>query len=147
MTIEGKHGDTAIGEIKVIEALRNGLCDAGFVSKMMLDRRDMSMPGEEQLNLDDIIRIPVFHHCQFDSLLSVSQDKRDRFQKALFDMDWNNGEDREVMKAEGIKEKWMPCDEVGYATVRSAVSTEDTTISPAPHSVEKNPFKSLSVYT
>jgi hypothetical protein len=114
---------------------------------MMLDRRDMSMPGEEQLNLDDIIHIPVFHHCQFDSLLSVSQDKRDRFQKALFDMDWNNDEDREVMKAEGIKEKWMPCDEQGYATVRSAVSTEVTTISPAPLSVEKNPFRSLSVYT
>lgn len=114
---------------------------------MMLDRRDMSIPGEEQLNLDDIIDIPVFHHCQFDSLLSVSRDKRDRFQKALFDMDWNNEEDREVMTAEGIKEKWMPCDEEGYSTVRSAVLMEETAISPMPYSVDKNPFKSLSVYT
>lgn len=143
----GKHGDTAASEIKVIEALRNGQCDVGFVSKMMLDRRDVSLQGEELLNLETVINIPAFHHCQFDSLTSVSQDKRDLFQKALFDMDWNDKEDQIVMKAEGIRAKWMPIDERGYTTVRNAIMKEETGISPPPFTVDKNPFKSLSIFT
>ena len=114
---------------------------------MMLDRRDVSLPGEENLNLDNIINLPLFHHCQFDSLSSVSQDKRDRFQKALFDMNWNDDEDRAVMKAEGIREKWMPCDERGYSTVRDATLKEKTSISPKPYTSDDNPFKSLSIFT
>jgi ABC-type phosphate/phosphonate transport system substrate-binding protein len=143
----GKHGDTAVGELDVIEALRNGSCDAGFVSKMMLDRRDTTLPGENNLDLEGVIHIPVFDHCQFDALSSLSKLKRDTFQSALFEMDMNNEDDRAVMIAEGIKERWMPTRESGYDSVRAAISKEDMSVSPAPYSMQKNPFKSLTIVT
>ena len=34
----GKHGDTAVGEVKAMEALLEGQADAGLLSKMMWDR-------------------------------------------------------------------------------------------------------------
>ena len=131
----------------MIEALRNGSCDAGFVSKMMFDRRDVCSPGEAALDIDGIIPIPLFDHCQFDALSSLSQSKRDSFQSTLFEMDWSNEEDRAVMMSEGIKEKWMPPRESGYDSVRAAISKEDITVSPSPHSMQNNPFRSLSVIT
>ena len=89
-----------------IESLRNGSCDTGFVSKMMLDRRDKSCPGEDRLDLTNIISVPLFDHCQFDSLPSLSKEKINAFQSALFKMDWNKEIDRVVMQSEGIREKW-----------------------------------------
>lgn len=131
----------------MIEALRNGTCDAGFVSKMMLDRRDVDLQGEDTLDIGGIIHIPVFDHCQFDALSSLSKQKRDSFQGTLFEMDMTNEEDRVVMIAEGIKERWMPPRESGYESVHAAISSEQVSISPAPHSIQNNPFKSLTVVT
>ena len=112
---------------------------------MMLDRMDTTSPGQDTLDIDGIIHIPVFDHCQFDALSSLSKQKRDCFQSTLLEMDMNNEEDRIVMMAEGIKERWMPARESGYDTVRAAISKEDICVSPAPYSTGNNPFKSLSV--
>jgi hypothetical protein len=142
----GKHGDTALGEIDVLESLRTGLADCGFISKLMLDRRDLSCPGEEKLDIANMLKIPVFDHCQFDCLSSLSLIKRDSFQKALFQMDFNKKEDRGVMVAEGVKEKWVEYRESGYDAVCSSIENEENSIFPRPlHSIESNPFKLLSI--
>ena len=142
----GKHGDTAIGEVDVIESLRNGSCDAGFVSKLMLDRRDKSCPGEYRLDLTNIISVPLFDHCQFDSLPTLSIEKMNAFQGALFKMDWNKEIDRVVMQSEGIREKWEKPRMCGYETVSAAISQESICVSPAPpHSANCHPFKTLSI--
>jgi phosphonate transport system substrate-binding protein len=96
----GKHGDTAVGEMDVIECLRTGQADVGFVSKLMFDRRDHLNIGDEKLDLINIQHVPVFDHCQFDSLSSLSMMKRIAFQEALFRMDFSKKEDRKVMISE-----------------------------------------------
>ncbi|CAJ1368007.1 unnamed protein product, partial [Effrenium voratum] len=46
----GKHGDTALGEIEVMNELTNGMADAGFVSDLMWQRAvssgDVNTAGE-----------------------------------------------------------------------------------------------------
>lgn len=144
--IAGKHGDTAIAEVDVIEALRNGSSDAGFVSKLMLDRRDLSAPGEGNLDLDNLISVPVFDHCQFDCLPSLSREKRESFQTALFQMDWAKDEDRAVMQPEGIREKWVLPSEHGYDSVSAAISTIQVCVAPPPpHTLHSHPFRSLRI--
>ena len=126
----GKHGDTAIGEVKVIEAIRNGVVDVGFVSKLMFDRRDVFAIGENELNIDNLIKIPLFDHCQFDIMKNsklfhtvkdppfenISSKVNSRttmipiinlFQDAILSMDFNVIEEQIVMIKEGIKSKRM----------------------------------------
>jgi hypothetical protein len=66
----------------------------------MFDRRDQLNVGEGKLDLMNIQKVPVFDHCQFDCLSSLSMTKRTAFQEALFRMDFNKTEDREVMISE-----------------------------------------------
>lgn len=139
----GKHGDTAVGELNVIEALRNGTADAGFVSRLMFDRRDPTAPGADRLS-ENLIRIPSFDHCQFDALPSLSIEKRDAFRRALMAMDWNCAEDNKVMLQEGIRERWEGTRENGYDILRAAIASENVGIAPPPlHSPQSHPFKSL----
>jgi ABC-type phosphate/phosphonate transport system substrate-binding protein len=141
----GKHGDTAVGEIDVIEALRNGNADAGFVSKLMFDRRDISHPRETELS-ELKISVPPFDHCQFDALDTLSSAKQFAFQRALSEMDWNSEKDRKIMELEGIKRSWMPTREQGYDIMRAATEEELNVVFPPPvHTEERHPFKSLCV--
>jgi ABC-type phosphate/phosphonate transport system substrate-binding protein len=139
----GKHGDTAEGEVDVIHSLRNGTADAGFVSRLMYDRRDTTAAGEDLLS-PRLIRVPLFDHCQFDALPSLLPEKREGFRQALMAMDWNCAEDNKVMVQEGIKERWEAPRENGYDILRAAIAKEEVSISPpALHSVQSHPFKSL----
>ena len=146
LTFPGKHGDTGAGEIDVLDNLREGTCDVGFVSKLMLDRRELTTPGNNKLDLKNMINVPLFDHCQFDCLSTLSIKKQQSFQNTLFSMDWNKPEDQIVMKAEGLRLKWQRPRESGYETVYAAISKEKNIINPLPiHTYTSNPFKSLSI--
>lgn len=67
---------------------------------MMFERRDQLSIGDYKIDPENFLDIPVFDHCQFDCLPSLSMIKRIAFQEALFRMDWNKKEDREVMISE-----------------------------------------------
>ena len=140
----GKHGDTALGEIDVIHALRTGAADAGFVSQLMLDRRDKSAAGDERLS-PHVLAVPTFDHCQFDAVRSTfSTAKQASFQAALLSMSWQCAEEREVMKLEGIRRTWEGPRESGYDVLRSAIEDEEVAVAPAPlHTVDRHPFRSL----
>jgi dimethylaniline monooxygenase (N-oxide forming) len=126
----GKHGDTAVGEIKALEVLsttKQG--DAAVVSKMMWDR---AIQGKIH-NLDATVmqetceelvtaNIPTFDHCQFDAISTPDNgQKLNDFGLSILSMDWENPEQRVLMKLEGIQKKWELPRQTGYDIVRSAM--------------------------
>ena len=142
----GKHGDTAVGELDVLHALRTGAADAGFVSQLMFDRRDKSAPGDDRLS-PHLLPVPVFDHCQFDAVRgTLPAAKQAAFQAALLAMSWQCDEEREVMKLEGIRRTWEGPRESGYDLLRAAIQHEEVAVAPGPlHTPNRHPFRSLKV--
>lgn len=126
----GKHGDTAVGEIKALEVLSTTKqADAALVSKMMWDRAiqgcipkldssSMQETCEELVNAN----IPSFDHCQFDAISSPNNNQKlNDFGEVLLSMDWNIPEEQHLMKLEGILNKWELPRQTGYSIVRNAM--------------------------
>jgi len=143
----GKHGDTAIGELEVLDALKKNEADVGFVSKLMWDRAVQSNFGSTSKGVELAVLpfdIPGFNHCQFDALVSLPSEIQQNFQKGLFSMTWDDETHREIMILEGIKREWMPAEESGYDAVREALKFESPVAYPGPlHTQLHHPFKLL----
>jgi ABC-type phosphate/phosphonate transport system substrate-binding protein len=60
----------------------------------------------------------------FDGMPSTPKEKRDRFQKGLFSMKWENPRHRRVLELEGLK-MWMPPREEGYASLHDALDHDE----------------------
>jgi len=134
----GKHGDTAHGETAVLEALRSGAAEAGFISKLMWDRfvKDGSTAGLAVLPdvVPPFVRPPARargrprarsgrvtarapfptlytqDHCQFSALDTWGHRGRAvAFQEALLAMDGSgHAEDAATLALEGVRERWLP---------------------------------------
>jgi len=142
----GKHGDTAAGELEVIQALADGRVDADFVSTIMWTRAVNA--GDLDASAFVVIPLPPFNHCQFDALPSLPPAKRDAFERALFAMSMSDPDQARVLQLEGIKERWVKPDESGYEAMRAALADEPSVPFPGPlFSVDSHPFKSLVVET
>lgn len=140
---EGKHGDTAEGEVEVLKAVLDDKHKAAYaiVSKLMFDRLD------RKNELEVVHKFEPFDHCQFDCMTTLPALSRSAFQDALFAM--NNSQDahdREVMKLEGIRERWEQPREKGYDAMRLALATEPFVEFPSPiHTANHHPFRSLTI--
>jgi dimethylaniline monooxygenase (N-oxide forming) len=130
----GKHGDTALGEIRALEMLASNAADAeaAIVSKMMWERAAQgSIPSIDatllQTNCEELVNanLPPFDHCQFDSVLESGDTEKEQrlhqFGKQLLSMDWNEPEQQKLMKLEGIRKQWVKPRQAGYNIVRSAL--------------------------
>jgi len=127
----GKHGDTAIGEIRAIEALIEKQGEVATVSRMMWDRAlSGALPSVDPQKLKGTceevtsIQLPTFDHCQFDAILAVDDsDKTARlndFGQAILGMNWENPKHQPLMKLEGIEKEWKLPRQEGYDIVRKA---------------------------
>lgn len=130
----GKHGDTAIGEVTALEKLMDDTTDArnlfhgAVLSRMMWDRATAGLlPSIDALRLRETvsenelqIEIPKFDHCQFD-VLESNTPKVEEFYAALHSMNYDDPEQRSVMKLEGIRRSWEKPRQEGYDIVRSAL--------------------------
>jgi len=146
----GKHGDTAVGEIAVMDEMAKGAFDAGFVSDLMWQRAlasgDINNDKGDELEVLSCAQIPRFNHCQFDALSTVDSKKKDDFVNTIFAMDYSKAEDRKVMQLEGIKERWERCEESGYSTMRDALASEPNEPFPAPiYRPEEHPFQAINI--
>jgi phosphonate transport system substrate-binding protein len=105
----GKHGDTAHGETGVLDALRGGAAEAGFISALMWQRfeKDGLTAG---LAVRRSLCPPPFDHCQFTALRgSLSLPRARAFQQALLAMDGTgHAEDAHTMALEGLRKAWLP---------------------------------------
>eukprot|EP00438_Fugacium_kawagutii_P036134 Skav217545 [mRNA] locus=scaffold4393:31573:32672:- [translate_table: standard] len=73
----GKHGDTAVGEVKAIEALLEGQVDAGLVSKMMWDRAvDGQLPSIDKGQLQNLAVLPEEGYVVVSKALASQTSKR-----------------------------------------------------------------------
>ena len=112
----GKHGDTAHGEAAVLEALRSGACEAGYVSELMW-ARFLAAEGASSgagaaagLRLAPQLSPPPFDHCQFTALRArLSAPRAAAFQRALLAMDGSgHAEDAATLALEGVRKGWVP---------------------------------------
>jgi ABC-type phosphate/phosphonate transport system substrate-binding protein len=147
----GKHGDTALGEIEVMNELAKGKFDAGCVSDMMFNRAlasgDINNGKGDEIEILRTAEIPRFSHCQFDALRTLDAVKKERFVSTIFGMDYSKPDDRRVMQLEGIKERWEKADDAGYRTMYDALADEPNVPYPPPMYREENhPFYSFSVF-
>ncbi|KNC83865.1 hypothetical protein SARC_03890 [Sphaeroforma arctica JP610] len=142
----GKHGDTALGEVKVLETLAadgaqdsQEVCTAAVLSKMMWDRavqgQIVSVDGKKLLERYELLAsadVPAFDHCQFDAILNKEgaaadeasqqlEKKLHQYVDALFAMDWDDKEHRRLMQLEGITKEWAKPRQEGYDIVRKAM--------------------------
>eukprot|EP00756_Hemistasia_phaeocysticola_P016628 Hpha_TRINITY_DN15488_c3_g12::TRINITY_DN15488_c3_g12_i1::g.175629::m.175629 len=112
----GKHGDTAEGEVEAIQAVASGEADVGMVSRMMLDRADAATRAKVGV----LHAVAPFDHCQFGALFpGLSEDTQEAFSRALLDMDVERH--REVLRDEGLRERWIAPEDSRYDLVRRAV--------------------------
>ena len=118
----GKHGDTGVSELQVLDALRNGEADAGTIGDLIWVVEQAAGHIDTSL-LQSVWTSPPFDHCMFDALADLDPGKISCFQSALFAMTWDNPEHRRLLELEGLKQ-WMPAREEGYDSLRAAVADQ-----------------------
>lgn len=102
----GKHGDHIGGELDALKALEADGVDASCMLDLNWDgwTKDGTVNrGEYQI----IATTDKFDHCVFAVLDSFDTDREKVFLEALFAMDYNNPDHREMMDLEGLKQ-WQP---------------------------------------
>jgi ABC-type phosphate/phosphonate transport system substrate-binding protein len=119
----GKHGDTGTSELEVLKALHDGRADAGAVGDLIWVN-EQAAGHVDASKVEVLWTTPPFDHCMFDAMPSTPHDKRDRFQKGLFSMKWENPRHRRVLELEGLK-MWMAPREEGYASLHEALDLEE----------------------
>jgi phosphonate transport system substrate-binding protein len=119
----GKHGDTGSSELEVLKALHDGRADAGAVGDLIWVN-EQAAGHVDASKVEVLWTTPPFDHCMFDAMPSPPKEKRDRFQKGLFSMKWENPRHRRVLELEGLK-MWMAPREEGYASLHEALDLEE----------------------
>lgn len=115
----GKHGDTGTSELDVLAAVHEGRAEAGAVGDLVW-LAEQSAGRIDPNRVEVLWTTPPFDHCMFDALPTLSREKCERFQKALFAMNWDDPEHRRVMELEGLRQ-WLPPREEGYRSLRAAL--------------------------
>lgn len=152
----GKHGDTALGEIKAMEALSSDqpstVAQGALLSRMMWDRAigghldsvNAAHLADRVTTLSDA-NVPSFDHCQFDALQSTAETgKLDSFYTALHGMDYDDPAQQPVMKLEGIRRSWAKPRQEGYDIVRAAMGVTGGTARRAQNFVPASSTRAFS---
>ena len=81
--------------------------------------RDELMPGA----FEAFWTSPTYSHCNFTALPGLGADRADPWVAALFAMDWENPQHREVLEMEGLR-RWVPPELDGYRSLFEAVEKQ-----------------------
>lgn len=120
----GKHGDTGTSELDVLQAVSEGRADAGAVGDLIWVQ-EQAAGHVDPARIEVLYTSPVFDHCMFDALPSLSTAKREQFVSTLFSMQWDNPAHRRILELEGLRE-WMPPREEGYESLVAALDDRQT---------------------
>ena len=118
----GKHGDTGRSELDALRAVLEGRADAAAIGINTWEAigRDELMPGA----FEAFWTSPTYSHCNFTALPSLGADRADPWVAALFAMDWENPQHREVLEMEGLR-RWVPPELDGYQSLFEAVEKQE----------------------
>jgi ABC-type phosphate/phosphonate transport system substrate-binding protein len=114
----GKHGDHIGGELDAFKALEAGQVDASC----LLDLNWEGWTRDGTINASEygiVATTPKFDHCVFTVLESFPKAREEAFLEALFAMDYDNPQHREMMDLEGLK-KWEPGRTSGFGPLKAA---------------------------
>jgi ABC-type phosphate/phosphonate transport system substrate-binding protein len=114
----GKHGDHIGGELDAFRALEAGKVDASCL--LDLNWETWSKDGTIDTTRYSIISTTGnFDHCVFTITSEFSEDREKAFLDALFAMDYDNPDHKEMMDLEGLK-KWEPGRTTGFDLLTNA---------------------------
>ena len=121
----GKHGDTGRSELDALRAVLSGDADAAALGINTWESigREQLMPGA----FEAFWTSPTYSHCNFTALPTLTADRVDPWLQALFAMDWENPQHREVLELEGLR-KWVPPELDGYASLFAAVDDQGISV-------------------
>jgi ABC-type phosphate/phosphonate transport system substrate-binding protein len=121
----GKHGDTGRSELDALRAVLAGDADAAALGINTWESigREQLMPGA----FEAFWTSPTYSHCNFTALPSLTADRVDPWLQALFAMDWENPQHREVLQLEGLR-KWVPPELDGYASLFAALDDQGISV-------------------
>ena len=118
----GLHGDHVGGERDALEALTSGTADA--CAMLDLNWKTWTADGTIDPNAYAIIgETDRFDHCVFTVREDFDRAAEQRWLEALFAMQYENPDHREMMDLEGLK-AWLPGRTTGFAPLTAAVSSE-----------------------
>ena len=115
----GMHGDHIGGERHALDSLMQGESDAAAVLDLNWERwaADGTIPPQ---SLQVLASTGPFDHCNFTVRGDFPPADRDRWLTALFAMQYDNPQHREMMDMEGLR-AWVPGRTSGYADLAAAV--------------------------
>jgi len=121
----GKHGDTGRSELDALRAVLEGRADAAAIGINTWDSigRDELMPGA----FEAFWTSPTYSHCNFTALPTLGADRADPWVAALFAMNWENPQHREVLEMEGLR-RWVPPELDGYQSLFAAVEKQEISL-------------------
>lgn len=119
----GKHGDTGKSEYEVLECLEKGAADAGIVGDLVWTQ-ELAAGRVAGRGIQVLATTEPFDHCMFDARPGLETERTEAFQRALFDMDWDNPKHRRILEMEGLR-KWLPAREEGYVKLISALNEQN----------------------
>ncbi len=115
----GKHGDTGTSELDVLAALHKGEAQAGALGDLVWVN-EQAAGRVDHAKIEVLWTTPGFDHCMFDALDTLSPEKAQAFQGALFAMRWDEPRHRQILELEGLR-RWVPPRDEGYASLRAAL--------------------------
>jgi ABC-type phosphate/phosphonate transport system substrate-binding protein len=117
----GKHGDTGRSELDALRVVLEDRADAaalGINTWEAIGREEL-MPGA----FEAIWSSPVYSHCNFTALPTLSQERIDPWLEQLFAMDWEVPAHRTILAMEGLR-TWVPPKLEGYNSLFAAVEQQ-----------------------
>jgi phosphonate transport system substrate-binding protein len=115
----GKHGDTGMSEVAVLEAVTKGEADAGAVGDQYWGRT-LAGGGVDRNKVKAIWTSPAYCHCNFTVLETRYGKDLEDWTETLLQMDYNNPAHRTIMDMEGLK-RWVRPQLAGYKPLFEAV--------------------------
>lgn len=121
----GKHGDTGRSELDALRAVLDDRADAAALGINTWEAigRDELMPGA----FESFWESPIYSHCNFTALPSLSEDRVQPWVDQLLAMDWENPEHRPILEMEGLR-KWVAPQLDGYTSLFEAVAEQGISI-------------------
>ncbi|MBX5467629.1 MAG: PhnD/SsuA/transferrin family substrate-binding protein [Firmicutes bacterium] len=116
----GKHGDTGASEGAVLDAVRKGTADVGFVGDPFW-LRALATGTVDERELEAVWTSPPYSHCTFTALSTLSEAAAQTFVETFVHMDPADPRVRRMMDLEGLR-AWVPTELSGYGDLIAAMS-------------------------
>jgi phosphonate transport system substrate-binding protein len=115
----GKHGDTGTSEVEVLNAVAEGVVDAGAIGDQYWARA-LSENLVDNAKVRSVWTSPEYCHCNFTIRDREDEPRFAQWTETLLAMDYNKPAERKILEMEGLK-RWVRPQLDGYRVLFDAV--------------------------